>query len=107
MMPRDHYANFSLVFYQHIGPAVAPIAGLLGGMAPKTPDNRDAGRGPMDGLSQLKASLVAAYAEPERITFAANGDLLGPALANLMRGDIAGAAGSAIPFLQPQGTRKR
>jgi hypothetical protein len=105
MMPRDHYANFSLVFYQNIAPAVAPIAGLLGGMAPKTPDGRG-GRGPMDALTQLKSSLVAAYAEPERITFAANGDLLGPALANLMRGDVAGAATSAIPFLQPQGTRK-
>jgi FecR protein len=104
MMPRDHYTNFSLVFYQNVAPAIAPIAGLLGGMMPQHPGDN----GPRIGaLTSIKPSLIAAYAEPQRITFAANGDLLGPALASLMRGDLAGAAGSAIPFLQPHGTRKR
>ena len=104
MMPRDHYANFSLVFYQNVAPAIAPIAGLLGGMMPQHPGEN----GPQIGaLTSLKPSLIAAYAEPQRITFAANGDLLGPALASLMRGDLAGAAGSALPFMQHQGTRKR
>jgi hypothetical protein len=111
MMPRDHYNNFSLVFYQNLAPAVAPIASLLGGMLPRQAGPSGAGHAApgsqLDALNSLKPSLVAAYAEPERITFAANGDLLGPTLASLMRGDIAGAAGSAIPFLQPNGTRKR
>jgi len=104
LMPRDRFANFSLVFYQNVAPAIAPIAGLLGGMMPRRPGENSPSLG---GLTSLKPSLIAAYAEPERITFAANGDLLGPALASLMRGDLAGAAGSAIPFFQPHGTRKR
>jgi hypothetical protein len=104
MMPRDHYTNFSLVFYQNVAPALAPIAGLLGGMIPQHPGDNAPRIG---ALTSLKPSLIAAYAEPQRITFAANGDLLGPALASLMRGDLAGAAGSALPFMQHQGTRKR
>jgi hypothetical protein len=121
MMPRDRYANFSLVFYQNVAPALAPIAGLLGGLLPQHPSTtgpRPVAPGPqrapagentspMGALTSLKPSLIAAYAEPQRITFAANGDLLGPALASLMRGDLAGAAGSALPFMQHQGTRKR
>ncbi len=111
LMPRDHYANFSLVFYQNVAPSIAPIAGLLGGMlggmAPHHPGENNTPDMQIGALSSLKPSFIAAYAEPERITFAANGDLLGPALANLMRGDLAGAAGSALPFFQPRGTRKR
>ncbi|MGA7239175.1 MAG: FecR domain-containing protein [Bryobacteraceae bacterium] len=103
MMPRDHYTNFSLVFYQNVAPAIAPIAGLLGGMMPQRPGENAP---QIRALTSLKPSLIAAYAEPQRITFAANGDLLGPALASLMRGDLAGAAGSALPFMH-QGTRKR
>ncbi len=104
MMPRDHYANFSLVFYQNVAPAIAPIAGLLGGMMPQHPGEN----GPQIGaLTSLKPSLIAAYAEPQRITFAANGDLLGPALASLMRGDLAGAAGSALPFMHQGNTQAR
>jgi FecR protein len=104
MMPRDRFANFSLVFYQNVAPAIAPIAGLLGGMMPRRPGENSPSLG---GLTSVKPSLIAAYAEPERITFAANGDILGPALASLMRGDLASVAGSAIPFFQPHGTRKR
>ena len=111
LMPRDHYTNFSLVFYQNLAPSIAPIAGLLGGllggMAPHQPGQHNTPDMQIGALSSLKPSLIAAYAEPDRITFAANGDLLGPALANLMRGDLAGAAGSALPFFQPRGTRKR
>jgi hypothetical protein len=104
LMPRDRFANFSLVFYQNVAPAIAPIVGLLGGMIPHRPGENSPSLG---ALTSVKPSLIAAYAEPERITFAANGDLLGPALASLMRGDLAGAASSALPFFQPHGTRKR
>jgi hypothetical protein len=107
MMPRDHHADFSLLFYQDLAPAVEPLANLLGGLAPQHP-GQTPGHGPAaNALGSLKPTLIAAYAEPERITFAANGDLLGPALANLMRGDFMGAAGSALPFFQQNGTRKR
>jgi hypothetical protein len=81
--------------------------GLMVVAAPKYPGEKRGPASPLDALGSLKPSLIAAYAEPERITFAANGDLLGPALASLMRGDIAGAAGSAIPFFQSKGTRPR
>jgi hypothetical protein len=103
-MPRDHYANFSLVFYQNLGQAIAPIAGLLGGVFGNMPPQHPGQSSPTTDLGSLKPSLIAAYAEPDRITFAANGDLLGPGLASLMRGDIAGAAGAVF---QPKGTRQR
>ncbi len=109
LMPRDRYTNFSLVFYQNI--AASPLADLLQSFAPAVGRGAGAegGRGGKVGsaLASLKPSLIAAYAEPERITFAANGDLLGPALANLMRGDLMGAAGSALPMMGSNGTRRR
>lgn len=105
MMPRDHHADFSLLFYQNLGPAVAPLAGLLGGMVPQTPGRNTPAPGA--GIANIPASFIAAYAEPERITFAANGDLLGPALASVLRGDFAGAARGAVPFLHQGGTRQR
>lgn len=107
MMPRDHHADFSLLFYQDLGPALEPLQSLLGGLAPQHPGESQ-GRGPAAAnLASLRPHLIAAYAEPERITFAANGDLLGPALAGLMRGDFMAAAGSAVPFFQQHGTHKR
>ena len=82
LMPRDRYTNFSLVFYQNIAPAIKPLADMLGrafgNMPPPRPGANSAGGSPMSALGSLKPSLIAAYAEPERITFAANGDLLGP-----------------------------
>jgi hypothetical protein len=107
MMPRDHHADFSLLFYQDLGSAIEPLHSLFGGLAPQHP-GANQGRGPTGAdLASLRPSLIAAYAEPERITFAANGDLLGPALAGLIRGDFMAAAGSAVPFFQQNGTRKR
>lgn len=113
MMPRDHHADFSLLFYQNLGPAMAPIAGLLGGMAPGGIMPGRGGRtdNPSGAMGSVSPTLIAGYAEPDRLTFAANGDLLGPALAGLLRGDVAGAARGAIPFLHDfqsnGGTRKR
>ncbi|HEX3877447.1 MAG TPA: FecR family protein [Bryobacteraceae bacterium] len=106
MMPHDHYNNFSLVFYQNLASAVAPIAGLLGGMLPQHPGQNDKPGDQLNALTSMKPNFVAAYAEPQRITFAANGDILGPALANLMRGDFTGAAGAAMGVFH-QGTHKR
>ncbi len=106
MMPRDHYTNFSLVFYQNVATSVGPILSLLGGLNHQAPGGSNTPGMRVDALASLKPSLIAAYAEPERITFAANGDLLGPALASLMRGDLKGAAGGTIGLFQPKGTRK-
>jgi hypothetical protein len=104
MMPRDHYANFSAMVYENIGPAIAPLAGLLGGMMP-----RRAGQQPpsLESLSEAKPTLVAAYAEPDKLTVAANSDVIGPSIASLMSGNISGLAGPLASFLQPKGTRER
>jgi hypothetical protein len=122
MMPRDHYANFSAVVYQNIGPALAPIASLLGGLMPQHPGQRPGqqqrsgqqpGRLPgqrqpsLESLGSMKPTLMAAYAEPDRLTVAANADLIGPSIASLMGGNIAGLAGPLASFFQPQGTRER
>jgi FecR protein len=104
MMPRDHYANFSAVVYQNIGPALAPIAGLLGGMIPQRPGKQLPS---LESLGSMKPTLIAAYAEPDRLTVAANADLIGPSIASLMGGNITGLAGPLASFFQPEGTRKR
>jgi hypothetical protein len=104
MMPRDHYANFSAVVYQNIGPAIAPIAGLLGSMIPQRPGKQLPS---LESLGNMKPTLIAAYAEPDRLTVAANADLIGPSIASLMSGNITGLAGPLASFFQPEGTRKR
>jgi len=117
MMPRDHYANFSAVVYQNIGPAIAPIANLLGGLIPQHPGQglgrQRPGQQPgqqqpsLESLGSMKPTLIAAYAEPDRLTVAANADLIGPSIASLMGGNIAGLAGPLASFFQPKGTRER
>ncbi len=47
----------------------------------------------------MKPSLIAAYAEPDKLTFATNGDVLGSAVGALMSGDLRGMAAGALPFL--------
>jgi hypothetical protein len=115
MMPRDHYANFSAVVYQNIGPAIAPIAGLLGGLMPQHPQRlgqQQPGQQPgqqqpsLESLGSMKPTLMAAYAEPDRLTVAANADLIGPSIASLMGGNITGLAGPLASFFQPKGTRE-
>jgi hypothetical protein len=53
----------------------------------------------------MKPTFVAAYAETDRLTVAANADLIGPSLASLMSGKIAGLAGPLGSFLQLEGSR--
>ena len=55
----------------------------------------------------MKPTLMAAYAEPDRLTVAANADLIGPSIASLMGGNITGLAGPLASFFQPKGTRER
>ena len=104
MMPRDSYANFSAVFYENLGTTLAPIAGLIGALAPQGA----AGRGnAMQNLSNPKPAFIAAYGEPDRITIAGNGKTLGLGVAQFMSGSLLGIAGQALPVLQLQGTRAR
>jgi hypothetical protein len=100
LLPRDHYNNFSALIYQNLGTTLAPIVSLLGGMVPQ-------GRGPqanvMQGLSNMKSTLIAVYGEPDRISVATRGNLMGMSFSNLITGNLQ----NAIPFTQFMGTRDR
>ena len=100
LLPRDHYNNFSALIYQNLGTTLAPIVSLLGGMAPQ-------GRGPqanvMQGLSNMKSTLIGVYGEPDRISVATSGNLMGMSFSNLITGNLQ----NAIPFTQFMGTRDR
>jgi len=100
LLPRDHYNNFSALIYQNLGTTLAPIVSLLGGMVPQ-------GRGPqanvMQGLSNMKSTLIAVYGEPDRISVATRGNLMGMSFSNLITGNLQ----NAIPFAQFMGTRDR
>jgi hypothetical protein len=101
LLPRDHYNNFSALIYQNLGTTLAPIISLFGGMAPQ------GGRGPqaqiMQGLGNMKSTMIAAYGEPDRISVATSGNLMGMSLSNLITGNLQ----NAIPFTQFMGTRDR
>jgi hypothetical protein len=100
LLPRDHYNNFSALIYQNLGTTLAPIVSLLSGMVPQ-------GRGPqanvMQGLSNMKSTLIGVYGEPDRISVATSGNLMGMSFSNLITGNLQ----NAIPFTQFMGTRDR
>ncbi len=91
LLPHDSYPNFSGVFYQNLGTTLAPLAGLL---APKGGAN----------LGNLKPFLIAAYGEPDRVSVASTGDLLGMSLNNFLSGSIFHMATDALPWAQVLGT---
>src|ERR1039457_4133747 len=101
VLPRDHYNNFSAVIYQNLGTTLAPIISLFGGLVPQgrggQPNNM------MQNLSNMKSSMIAAYGEPDRISIATSGNLMGMSLSNLITGNLQ----NAIPFTQFMGTRDR
>jgi hypothetical protein len=99
LLPRDHYNNFSALIYQNLGTTLAPIISMFGGLAPQ-------GRGGanmMQTLGNMKSTMIAAYGEPDRISVATSGNLLGMSLSNLITGNLQ----NAIPFTQFMGTRDR
>ncbi|MBI4854587.1 MAG: FecR domain-containing protein [Acidobacteria bacterium] len=68
LLPEDTNANFSGLFYYNLASVVAPIAdqiGKLEGQESKA----------LQSLVSSKPTLVSAYAQGDRITFLANGDL--------------------------------
>jgi hypothetical protein len=98
MEPSDRHVNFSAVVYQNLGTTLAPLAGLLEAFG-------RGGRGrqiPLQDLGNLEPSLIAAYAEPDRITIASNKNVLGKSVTDLLSGNLAGA----LPFPQLMGTRR-
>ena len=103
MTPRDHYANFSAVVYQNLGTTLAPLASLLGAFAPNGGPPPDA----LQRISNMKPTMIAAYGEPDRISFAGTGDVFGNGLTSLLGGNLSGVVGNAFPVPQFQGTRRR
>jgi hypothetical protein len=94
LAPRDHYANFSAVVYHNLGQSLAPFAALIG-------------QGTMEGLGNLKPMLIAVYSQPDAITAASNGDVLGMSLGKLIAGSPGDWAAGLLPFGQFAGTRER
>jgi hypothetical protein len=101
-LPRDHYNNFSAVIYQNLGTTLAPLVSLFGGMIPQGRGGAQAGN-LLQGLSNMKSTLIAAYGEPDRISVATSGNLMGMSVNNLITGNLQ----NAIPFTQFMGTRER
>ena len=101
LTPRDHYANFSAVLYQNLGTSLAPFAGLLSGLGGAHPGQPN----PAERLSNLKATLIAAYGEPDRITVASASDVLGASLEALLTGSPGDWAAGSFPLGQLFGTR--
>jgi hypothetical protein len=100
LVPRDHYNNFSALIYQNLGTTLAPIISLFGGLAPQ---GRGGQPNMMQNLGNMKSTLIAAYGEPDRISVATSGNLMGMSLSNLVTGNLQ----NAIPFGQFMGTRER
>jgi hypothetical protein len=106
MEPRDGHVNFSAVVYQNLGTTLAPLAGLLSALGGAGVPSGPGQQIPLQDLGNLKPSLIAAYGEPDRITVASNGNVLGKSMTDLLSGNLLGIAGSALPFSQLQGTRR-
>lgn len=100
LLPRDHYNNFSALIYQNLGTTLAPVLSLFGGMIPQ---GRGGHANMMQNLGNMKSTLIAAYGEPDRISVATSGNLMGMSLSNLIGGNLQ----NAIPFAQFMGTRDR
>ena len=58
-------------------------------------------------MGNMKPLMIAAYGQPDRISIAGTGDVLGSGLTNLVTGNLAGVVGNAVPFAQFQGTPRR
>jgi hypothetical protein len=102
--PRDHYANYSAVVYENFGQTLAPLAGILGSMIPQ---QGRGGRGSdaMAMLGNMKPMLIAAYAEGDRITVAAGGNMLARGMSGLLSGNLAGMFGGPMAQMQHRGAR--
>jgi hypothetical protein len=103
MLPRDHYANFSAVFYENLGTTLAPIASLMGAFAGGNAQQQKA----LQGLGNVKPTLIAAYGEPDALTIASGDNVLGAGLTNLMTGNLGGLVQNVLPMAQFAGARRR
>ncbi|MBI4470166.1 MAG: FecR domain-containing protein [Acidobacteria bacterium] len=82
-LPEDGNANFSALFYQNLAPVLEPLAKGLGSSAKP---RHDEGREVLRSLATSAPALAYAYAQGDRILFAANseGGPLGLSPGNLL-----------------------
>lgn len=92
LTPRDRQIDFSAVVYQNLGTSLAPLVDLARAF------NGGRGSKMLDSMSDVKPSLFAVYGEPDRITMASNGDVLGASLESLLNGDLRQLAGLGQMF---------
>ncbi|HJT88711.1 MAG TPA: FecR domain-containing protein [Bryobacteraceae bacterium] len=102
LLPRDRYANYSAVVYQNLGTTLAPLAGLLGSLGQADPGRQKA----LATMGNLKPWLLAAYRQPDRITIASKGDMLGMSLNNFLSGGVLSIARNGLPLGQLLGTSR-
>lgn len=74
LLPRDRHANFSAMAYHNMGPALAPLLGLL------SPQQQEAAEGLSDAM---EPTLVLAYGAEDRITVATTAKAFGLTPGNL------------------------
>ena len=71
LLPRDARADFSALFYQNIGPALAPLAGGVSALGEGMSESQQ------QALTELvrdaKPTVAYAYGEPDRVIFAGTG----------------------------------
>jgi hypothetical protein len=67
------------------------------------PQGRGGRSNGLENLSNMKSTMIAAYGEPDRISVATSGNLMGMSLSNLITGNLQ----NAIPFTQFMGTQGR
>ena len=100
LLPRDRYADFSGMVYQHMGPTLGPLLEALKGNL--TPEQKKALESASAEAS--KPMLFTFYAEDDRIIMASTGSLLGLNPANLVR--MGGSMSSLSALMQGRTARR-
>jgi hypothetical protein len=92
LIPRDQYANFSAMVYYNVASTLSPLVERINpGQALTQQQQESLGQ----IAANLKPTLIAAYGEQDRITFATNGSLFGMTFGNA----------TLLQLLQNPGTR--
>jgi hypothetical protein len=79
LIPHDQYANFSAMVYFNVG---SGLSSLVEQFAPGKSLNSQQQQSLGEIASSIKPTLIAAYGEPDRITFATSGSLFATTIGN-------------------------
>jgi hypothetical protein len=92
LIPHDQYANFSAMVYYNVGSTLSP---LVEHFHPAQSLSAQQQQSLQEIAANLKPTLIAAYGEPDRITFATSGSLFAMTFGNA----------SLLQLLQNPGTQ--